>query len=66
MSLSQGSAIRITGDSIATAPVTNALILSTEALSAEQLAEITSWLKLRLEDDAIVANNIVENIIESE
>ena len=66
MSLSQGSAIRIAGDSIATAPVTNALIFSTEALSAEQLAEITSWLKLRLEDDAIVANNIVENIIESE
>ena len=59
LSLSRGSAIRMAGDSIVEAPVTNALIQSAEALTAEQMEEITRWLRLRLEDTTIVANNII-------
>ena len=59
LSLSRGSAIKMSGDSIVEAPVTNALIQSAEALSAEQMEEITRWLRLRLEDTTIVANNII-------
>ena len=60
MSLSRGSSIRMEGDSIAEMPVTNALIQSAEALSAEQIEEITRWLRLRLEDSTIVVNNIIQ------
>ena len=59
LSLSRGSAMKMAGDSIVEAPVTNALIQSAEALSAEQMEEITRWLRLRLEDTTIVANNII-------
>ena len=61
LSLSRGSQMRMEGDSVAEVPVTNALIQSVEALSADELAEITRWLRLRLEDSTVVANNIVEN-----
>lgn len=60
LSLSRGSAIRMEGDSISEMPVTNALIQSAEALSAEQIEEITRWLRLRLEDSTIVVNNIIQ------
>jgi uncharacterized hydrophobic protein (TIGR00271 family) len=61
LSLSRGSHMRMEGDSVAEVPVTNALIQSAEALTAEELAEITCWLRLRLSDSTVVANNIVEN-----
>lgn len=60
LSLSRGSVIKMAGDSLVEAPVTNALIQSAEALSAEQMQEITDWLRLRLDDTTIVANNITE------
>lgn len=60
LAISRGSATRIAGDSIAESPVTSAIVQSSEALSAEQVAEITQWLKLRMEDTTVVVNNIVE------
>ena len=47
-------------DSVSEVPVTNAIIQSSEPLSAEQMQEITNWLRLRLDDTTIVANNITE------
>ena len=61
LSLSRGSHMRMEGDSVAEVPVPNALIQSAEALTAEELAEITRWLRLRMSDSTVVANNIVEN-----
>lgn len=60
LSISRGSATRMAADSITEVPVTSAIVQSSEALSAEQTAEITQWLKLRLEDTTVVVNNIVE------
>ncbi len=60
LSLSRGSSTHLDGDTISEAPVTSAIIQSSEALSAEQVAEITQWLKLRMEDTTVVVNNIVE------
>ena len=61
LSISRGSQMRMAGDSIAEVPVTNALIQSAEPLTAEQMEEITRWLRLRMEDSTIVANNIIES-----
>ena len=66
LSLSRGSQMLLEGDSIAEVPVTSALIQSDGALTAEELAEITRWLRLRLEDSTVVANNIVVNTAETE
>ena len=60
LSLSRGSKMLMSGDSVSEIPVINALIQSAEALSADQMAEITQWLRLRLNDSTVVANNIVE------
>ena len=60
LSLSRGSATRMVADSITEVPVTSAIVQSSEALSAEQMAEIAQWLKLRLEDTTVVVNNIVD------
>ncbi|MBO4416921.1 MAG: TIGR00341 family protein [Bacteroidales bacterium] len=60
LSLSRGSATRMAADSITEVPVTSAIVQSSEALSSEQMAEITQWLKLRLEDTTVVVNNFIE------
>ncbi len=61
LSISRGSRVVMKADSLSEVPVTNAIIQSSEALSAEQIAEITRWLRLRLDDTTIVANNIIES-----
>ena len=61
LTLSRGSSISMAADSIAETPVVNALVQSSEALSAEQVAEITLWLRLRMEDTTVVVHNIVDN-----
>ena len=72
LSLSRGTAVRIlpaadsaaTGsaamDSIVEVPCINALVTTSEALPADALAEITQWLRLRLEDDSVTVTNTVE------
>ena len=61
LTLSRGSSISMAADSIAETPVVNAIVQSSEALSAEQVAEITQWLRLRMEDTTVVVHNIVDN-----
>jgi uncharacterized hydrophobic protein (TIGR00271 family) len=61
LSISRGSRVVMKADSLSEVPVTNAIIQSSEVLSAEQIAEITRWLRLRLDDTTIVANNIIES-----
>ncbi|MBQ3659237.1 MAG: hypothetical protein II963_03670, partial [Bacteroidales bacterium] len=60
LAISRGSRVVMQADSVSEVPVTNAIIQSSEPLSAEQMQEITNWLRLRLDDTTIVANNITE------
>ena len=69
LSLSRGSMVQVlaAGDSTGTArdstvevPCLNAIIRSGEPLSRAEIDEITRWLCIRLGDDTVVVDNIVD------